>query len=221
MDSSPGGLATLTVNGEDTTLANPTTPGDDVAGSMDNFDPSQSYSWQFIHWMGTYSGPTDVADLNAATNFDTSGFANAAGGHFSWQIDTTDRTLSLVYTPPPAVASAALYDTGSGVQSLTVTFSTAVSFAGGNAAAAFRLTNVDTNATVTVSATVTTDGDGRTVVTLTFSGDQTDLDGALLSGRYALTVVGSAVTDSSGVPLDGLGTGTRNGTDYLGPIWTV
>ena len=59
------------------------------------------------------------------------------------------------------------------------------------------------------------------MVTLTFSGDQTDLDGALLSGRYALTVVGSAVTDSSGVPLDGLGTGTRNGTDYLGPIWTV
>ena len=106
VDSSPGGLATLTVNGEDTTLANPTTPGDDVAGSMDNFDPSQSYTWQFIHWTGTYSGPTDVATLNAATNFDTSGFANAAGGHFSWRLDTTDRTLSLVYTPPPVVASA-------------------------------------------------------------------------------------------------------------------
>ena len=68
----------------------------------------------------------------------------------------------------------------------------------GDAAAAFRLTNVDTGATVTLSATVTTDAYGRTVVTLTFSGDQTDSVGALLSGRYALTVIGSAVTGSDG-----------------------
>jgi hypothetical protein len=159
--------------------------------------------------------------LNAATNFDTSGFVNAAGGKFSWRLDTTAQTLSLVYTPPPAVASASLNDTDSGVQSLTVTFSSAVSFAGGNAAAAFRLTNVDTGLTVTLSATVSTDGEGRTVVTLTFSGDQTDSVGALLSGRYALTVIGSAVTGSDGTALDGSGLGTGNGIDFIGPNWTI
>ena len=108
------------------TLINPTTVGTDPSGSMDNFDPTQSYVWEAVHWTGTYSGPTDAATLNAATNFNTSGFVNAAGGKFSWRLDTTAQTLSLVYTPPPAVAAVALNDTGSGVQSLTVTFLSAV-----------------------------------------------------------------------------------------------
>src|SRR5207248_2111684 len=49
------------------TLVNPTTPGNDVAGSMANFDPTQSYSWEAAHWTGAYTGPTDDAALNAAT----------------------------------------------------------------------------------------------------------------------------------------------------------
>jgi autotransporter-associated beta strand protein len=203
------------------TLSSTSTEGNDIVGTMDNFDPTQSYSWAAVKWTGTYTGPTDVATLNAATTFDTSAVVNAAGGKFSWRLDTAAQTLSLVYTPPPAVAAVQLNDSGSGVQSMTVTFSTAVSFAGGNAAAAFRLTNVDTGAAVTLSAVISTDSQGRTVVTLTFSGDETNSLGALLSGRYALTVIGSAVTGANGVALDGTGTGTGNGIDYLGQTWIV
>jgi hypothetical protein len=193
-----------------------------VGGTVDGwFEADVGAPAQLVHWTGAYSGPTDAADLNAATTIDTSGFVNAGGGHFSLQLDAADQTLSLIYTPPPAVAAVQLNDGESGVQSMTVTFSTAVTFAGGDAAAAFRLTNVDTGAAVTLSATVSTDSLGRTVVTLTFSGNQTDASGALLSGRYALTVIGSDVTDSAGMALDGLGTGTGNGVDYLGSSWTV
>jgi hypothetical protein len=54
------------------TLVNPTTVGTDIAGPMADFDPNQAYSWPAVRWAGTYSGPTDVAMLDAATSFDTS-----------------------------------------------------------------------------------------------------------------------------------------------------
>jgi autotransporter-associated beta strand protein len=197
------------------TLINPTTVGNDVFGSMDHFDPTQSYVWEAFHWAGTYDGPTDARALNDATVFNASAVANAAGGKFSWQLDTTAKTLSLVYTPPPAVAAVLLNSTDSGVGSITVAFSSAVNFAGGNAAAAFRLTNLDTGVLVDLTATVTTDSSGRTVVTLTFGG------GVLASGHYRLNILGNAVTGSDGMALDGSGTGTGNGVDYVGPIWTI
>ncbi len=81
------------------TLANPTTEGHDVLGPMDNFDPTQSYSWAAIHWTGTYTGPTGVAALNASTNFDTSGVANSFSGTFAWNLDLGANTLYLTYTP--------------------------------------------------------------------------------------------------------------------------
>ena len=81
------------------TLTNPTTIGNDIHGAMDNFDPAQSYSWTMVQWAGSYSGPTDSADLNAATNFDTSGFANSFSGTFGWVLDPATKTLSLTYTP--------------------------------------------------------------------------------------------------------------------------
>jgi hypothetical protein len=81
------------------TLVNPTTVGTDPAGLMDNFDPTRTYTWKAVQWTGTYSGPTDVAALNASTNFDTSGFLNSFNGTFSWQLDLGNQTLSLVYTP--------------------------------------------------------------------------------------------------------------------------
>ncbi|HEY1380693.1 MAG TPA: hypothetical protein VGF55_28080 [Gemmataceae bacterium] len=83
------------------TLVNPTTPGNDVPGEMANFDPTQSYSWAVVQWTGSYTGPTDVAELNAATVFDTSGFANPFTGTFGWSLDTATGTLSLTYTPAP------------------------------------------------------------------------------------------------------------------------
>ncbi len=81
------------------TLVNPTTVGTDVAGPMADFDPTQSYSWTAAHWSGAYFGPTDAATLDADTTFDTNGFANPVAGSFSWTLDTSDQTLSLVYTP--------------------------------------------------------------------------------------------------------------------------
>jgi autotransporter-associated beta strand protein len=81
------------------TLSNTTTVGNDVAGAMDNFDPTKSYTWKAVHWTGTYTGPTDVAALNASTVFNTDAFANQINGTFSWQLDLTTQTLSLVYTP--------------------------------------------------------------------------------------------------------------------------
>jgi hypothetical protein len=81
------------------TLANPTTVGMDVIGPMDHFDPNRTYSWPAAHWAGTYAGPTDVAALNAATSFDTSGFLNPVAGTFGRSLDPADQTLSLTYTP--------------------------------------------------------------------------------------------------------------------------
>jgi len=66
---------------------------------MADFDPSQPYAWPAIRWEGTFSGPSDVATLNADTAFDTSGFLNPVAGTFGWSLDAVDHTLSLTYTP--------------------------------------------------------------------------------------------------------------------------
>jgi hypothetical protein len=87
----------LTVSLE--TLVNPTTVGIDVPGMMEHFDPSRSYVWPAVEWSGSYAGPTDVATLDAATTFDTNGFANPVAGTFGWDLDAAERTLSLVYMP--------------------------------------------------------------------------------------------------------------------------
>jgi T5SS/PEP-CTERM-associated repeat protein len=83
------------------TLVNPTTVGTDVAGPMADFDPTRAYSWSAAQWAGNYSGPTDVATLNADTAFDTSGFVNQFNGTFGWSLDSADHSLSLTYTPTP------------------------------------------------------------------------------------------------------------------------
>ena len=81
------------------TLVNPTTVGDDIAGPMADFDPTRSYIWEAVHWTGAYAGPAEVANLNADTAFDTSGFSNPVAGSFGWSLDPADHTLSLIYTP--------------------------------------------------------------------------------------------------------------------------
>jgi len=60
---------------------------DDGWDDRRNFDPNQSYSWAVVHWTGTYTGPTDFADLNACTIFDTSAFGNSFYGTFAWNRD--------------------------------------------------------------------------------------------------------------------------------------
>ncbi|HEY1377558.1 MAG TPA: N-acetylmuramoyl-L-alanine amidase [Gemmataceae bacterium] len=124
--------------------------------------------------------------------------------------------------PPPTVSSAVVADGSpqrSVVRSLTVTFDSAVTFPSG-AAAAFQLTRTGPTGptgTVTLTPTVTTDAQGRTVVTLTFSGAFAEANTAaganpsLIDGIYTLTVVGSAVTGPGGLALDGNNDGTPGG----------
>jgi hypothetical protein len=109
------------------------------------------------------------------------------------------------------------------VRSLTVTFSGPVTFAGdtANAAAAFRLARTSLTGptgNVDLHAAVMTDAQGRTVVTLTFSGSLTEqaftaagANPSLIDGLYTLTVFGSAVTGPGGLNLDGDHNGTPGG----------
>jgi autotransporter-associated beta strand protein len=84
------------------TLANPTTVGDDTNGLMANFDPNQRYRWAFITYANTYTGPTDSATLTQATTFDTTNFVNATnGGTFSLELDTTEKSIFIVFNPVP------------------------------------------------------------------------------------------------------------------------
>jgi hypothetical protein len=66
---------------------------------MDHFNPHQAYSWSAVTWAGSYSGPTDVAVLDATTSFDLSGFSNPVAGRFGWALDVGGHNLSLTYTP--------------------------------------------------------------------------------------------------------------------------
>jgi fibronectin-binding autotransporter adhesin len=94
------------------TLVNPTTIGTDVAGAMADFDPNSAYSWPAAKWAGTYSGPTDVAALDASTSFDASGFLNPIAGTFGWSLDPASQTLSLVYTPSAVPEPGTFYLAG-------------------------------------------------------------------------------------------------------------
>jgi hypothetical protein len=129
--------------------------------------------------------------------------------------------------PPVTVAGLQVNDGSaqrSMVRSLTVTFSGPVTFAGGNAnaAAAFALTRLTGGGGIVgLVASVSTDTQGRTVVTLTFQpGGTTDPvsilnNGAasLADGKYRLDIVSASVTGTGGLALDGDANGTAGG-DY-------
>jgi hypothetical protein len=115
------------------------------------------------------------------------------------------------------------------VQSIAVTFSAPVTFSGGtaNAATAFQLKHLTDGHTVTLAAAVSADSQGRTVVTLSFSGAETDpLSGqhggisSLADGQYQLTILGGAVTGANGLALDGNANGTA-GSNYVSPTDTL
>jgi hypothetical protein len=120
---------------------------------------------------------------------------------------------AITITPaPPTVSSVQANDGAaqrSEVRSIQVTFSTQVTFAGTgtvnqNAAAAFQLQHVQTSTNVGLAASVVTVS-GKTQVTLTFSGADTDavstqgaanpvLGPSLVDGRFKLTVLAANVT---------------------------
>jgi hypothetical protein len=193
-------------------------------------------------------GPTPTVQWQVSTNGTT--FTNIAGATtasyaFSPALTDTGKYFRAVFTnslgsatsaaatltvgPPVTVANVQVNDGSaqrSEVRSITVTFSGPVNFAGGtaNAAAAFQLTHLSDSNNVILSAGVTTDSQGRTVVTLTFSGAETDPisteNGGMASladGRYSLTIFSASVTGSVGQSLSG---GGPNG-NYVSPTDTL
>jgi hypothetical protein len=125
--------------------------------------------------------------------------------------------------PTATVASVQVNDGSaqrSEVRSITVTFSDQVFFANNDVAAAFTLRQAASGVDVGLSATLSMNGQGQTVTTLTFSGAGTDPVSAqnggapsLADGQYTLTIFSSAVSDQTG-PLDGAG---AIGTNYVSP----
>jgi fibronectin-binding autotransporter adhesin len=79
------------------TLQNPTTVGNDVQGTMVNFDPNGFYSWPVLSWTGTYSGPTDDTSLGNTILLDTSNFVNPHPQSFTWHLDVANNQIDLVY----------------------------------------------------------------------------------------------------------------------------
>ncbi len=144
-------------------------------------------------------------------------------------VTATDSETSVVATAATVSSAVTVggvqVNDGSGqrseVDSLTVTFTGPVSFTGGNAAAAFQLLHDTDNQPVTLAAATSTNAQGDTVVTLSFSGAETDLVSALngaspslADGRYTLTVLSSAVTGTAdNLPLNG-------GSNYVSPTDT-
>jgi hypothetical protein len=110
------------------------------------------------------------------------------------------------------------------VRSLTVTFSGSVTFANNDPAAAFQLARVTgPGGTVGLTAAVSADGLGQTVVTLTFTGgtatDPSSLHNgtfSLADGRYRLAILAGAVAGPGGLALDGDNDGTAGGA-YTSP----
>jgi hypothetical protein len=141
-------------------------------------------------------------------------------------VTTSSAGLLLNATPPPPKVLGVQVNDGSAqrsqVRSIQVTFSGPVTFSGGNAsaAAAFQLTHLTDNNLVGLTANVTTNVSGQTVVTLTFSGSEIDsatagnaAGASLADGMYRLTVLSSKVS-AGGEALNG-------GADYVSPTDTA
>jgi len=180
------------------------------------------------------SDDNSAADGRNATLTRTAAVAGSYRVHITGAGGTTgEYTLnSNVAVAAPTVAGVQIGDGSaqrSEVRSLIVTFSGPVTFAGGNAnaAAAFQLLHVQTGNNVDLASAVSTDAQGRTVVTLNFSGAETDAISAqgsslasLADGRYSLTILGGAVTGPGGIALDGDGNGAPGG-NYVSPTDTL
>jgi subtilase family serine protease len=195
-----------------------------------NGNPAPTVQWQVSTDGGiTYtniSGATGLAYTVTPSLADSGDRFRAVFTNVAGSMNTSSALLTV--TPPVTIAGVQVNDGSnqrSEVASITVTFSGPVNFAGGanNAAAAFQLLHIQTGNNVLLSSDVSADGQGRTVVTLYFSGSETDpisgQNGGLLSladGRYVLTVLSGSIADVNGAALDGDGDGVAGG-DYVSP----
>jgi len=156
----------------------------------------------------------------------TLGFAPTTGGVFTvpLQFSTNDPTQSAVSfalrgtatdVTPPVVQSVVVNDGSpqrSRVTSLSITFSEVVNLPG-SPAAAFGIAGPGGAVALAASTAV---ANGRTQVTLTFSGAGTE-SGSLADGSHELTLFASQLADLAGLPLDGNANGV-GGDDYTATV---
>jgi hypothetical protein len=228
---------TLIVRGAPSILVNPLGQTVTVGQTATFTVTSSGYPIPTVQWQVTTNGTTFTNIAGAITTAysispslaDTGKqfravFTNSYGSAIS-----TAAPLTVV--APVTVASVQVNDGSaqrSEVRSIAVTFSGPVTFAGGNgnAAAAFQLLHVQTGNNVVLSSVVSIDAQGRTVVTLYFSGSETDSvsaqNGGLASlsdGRYSLTISAVSIFDANSAALDGNGDGVAGG-NYVSPTDT-
>jgi len=213
------GRYTLTVRASQVSTVVGALDGNADGTSGDDYTFGAAQGLRRMYGDATGDGWVDAADV---TQFRPA-FGRVAGdplfqGGFDVNADGaingTDLTRfrQAYFASPPRVAAVQVDDGSaqrSRIASLTVTFSTSVSFAGAPAAA-FTLTRED-GALVTFSATVSVAGDVTRVTLDHFAGPAVEA-GSLADGRYTLKVLANLVSTSGGA-LDGNADGTP-GDDY-------
>jgi hypothetical protein len=189
----------------------------------------------FTHGSSAQLWQLAAIDPTNQNNAAISHLANVSFSGDTLTINAPMESVSLFVIPAAVPAKVSTIQVNDGnaqrseVRSISVTFNDAVTFAGGNAsaAAAFALRHVQTGNNVVLSANVSLNGAGQTVVKLTFSGGETDsfstqgvanpVDGlSLADGRYTLTINGATITGSNGAKVDAAGNGTA-GSTYTSP----
>jgi hypothetical protein len=170
--------------------------------------------------LGSGSAAIDHGDPTNSSTTDQRGYARVHG---------PSEDIGAYEVQPFTVANVQVNDGSaqrSEVRSITVTFSGPVTFAGGNAAAAFQLKHVQDSGIVILGATASTNATGQTVVQLSFSGSEIDNVSSenggvpsLADGRYQLTVLAADVSGPDGLAL--AGNGTTSGTNYVSPADTL
>jgi autotransporter-associated beta strand protein len=179
---------------------------------------------------GTFNNLPEGATVSSNGLYFTISYVGSSGGGAGNDVVLTAAGAP----PPPTVANVQVGDgtvQRSEVRSIAVTFSSAVTFAGGNvnAAAAFQLQHVQDATNVSnLTAVVSTNVFGQTVVTLTFTTNgnmSTEIDpisaenggaASLADGRYQLTILSASVTGAGNQSLAG---GGPNG-NYVSPTDT-
>ena len=179
--------------------------------------------------LGSSSAAINAGDPVTTLTTDQRGYARVFGA-----APDIGAYESQPFTVSSVVASDGIAADGttqrSEVRQMVVTFSGPVTFTGGNVAAAFQLEHVQDSTNVTLAATTATNASGQTVVTLTFSGSETDplsVQGSanavpgpsLVDGRFQLTVLAANVNGPDGLAL--AGNGTTAGTDFVSPTDTL
>ena len=171
-----------------------------------------------IDGVGTFSARFNTAGTQSITATDTANNSITGSETGVTVTGTAPSVLSIVVNNGEVQRSE--------VRRMAVTFSGPVAFEGGNAnaAAAFQLNHLTDSNNVALSAAVAANAQGQTVVTLTFSGAETDPlsaenggSASLADGRYSLTIFSASVSGPGGQALNG---GGPSG-NYVSPTDTL